>query len=898
MADLNTTAELISVLSKLQHNYTSLAQYWYDIFYNPEPKVVSIDFYDADGEKILITIDNLAKIRQSMAGIYGTGMPDPTLSVDFGTIYHDTSDGSLYRFAKDYSNPDETAGYWDLIITADVLGSIIVKDDDPIVNRVTVQDGVLYLARDTHKLYMGRNGEWQRIDASPSSINEDNFKVTSNEYALTHEGIVLSTACEDKASVSVYVDGVLFPSEKYTIENNGFALRFLEPIISPEEGKSIDITVKYFTNLSIYEEFWEEEEVTLDDGSKVMTKKFTFAKDLFKTLQSITTRINELLQDADSMRVEMDIVSEQLAAIKKDLAQSVQATADELAQSVRVIADNVKAERSAIETMYSSVKTWYDQSNEIRADIRDLKTDINDNISWLMDLFTDPVTGKLDLTKFVYKDDLTIALNNQQVDYVDKIATAKDELTTLINNSNTLVHALEVTIMEDKDNIEANTVAIATLKSELEDTEARVMNKVFSEFNYPIDYFGVVKNNKHLYAPFFYDIVNPRENEAEYADVDDEDLKEHGIQIDISRDFAYYTLDFTNDLNNFGDDKIYRYFMLNNSISIDQVNDTNISQFEVQEPSTEAVSGTDDMYFIQVRVIFRNGSPYRPRIVWSNTNIEWFGGEEPDFEAGTNYMIEFISADYGESWTAHTLGICQPSIRTAELTRTFNINLTDFSTNYLGVPTDVFYTKADGTDMYAGTYNIDNGGVIRGVTLSFNSNELGERFSNLRIHTQTDGLFVSHPVTGYNSQVNDELPLEEVNCKLGTNRTDNHSYTINLVSDDFTSDECNAIITFAQMVNGKEETVQIGPNDESFGIEDSMCVIELESDMFVNNSGGLTVKIFDGADPVRKTTPWYIKTVDVFYEFDDTDKPIVVLKGTANVPLRLDGESTIYVEKV
>ena len=950
MSDINTI-ELISVLSSLQHNYTALVQYWYDIFYNQTPKEVSIDFYDKEGKVVVITIDNLAKIKESMGGISGKGEPSPTLKADFGTLYHDTDSGDLYRFAKDIASADDTDGYWDKIITSDILDSIIIKNDDPVEHNVAVTDGVLFLSRDTQKLYIGRNGAWERIDASPSLVNRDEFKVASGDTSVVTDGLILSAACENKNTVEVFIDGVLLKSDAYDISGNGFVLKFKEPLTSPEEGKSIEVVVRYFTNLSLYEEYWEEEEVTLDDGTVVKHKKFAFAKDLFETLQKITNRLTELLNQSTGMQSEIDNLDAEIEDLKAKLTDAVSQTVGDVTKEVREIANSVKNEKSAILSLHNSVKGWYDQVSVIRNEIASTQTDISEDVLWLKQIFTDPETGAIDLKKFVFIDDFTSKMSSMTNDYTSKITELRTSLTTRINNNEGRISVMESNIESAESRIEANEQGIETLNENLVKTEEKLRKECFSENNYPIDFMTSIKNNRNLYAAI-------SETASEGAS------PKYAITLSLSRDISYYTIDLTDDLTTHGADKIYKQFIINNTMSKDDLSNIDYNEhnvfvsrtgieddlldkiatavvgdtvvdgnytltlkdydstieyvrensthyevgdmfniagntqfsFQVTEETIPTTGETEDTYVIQGRVMLINNSIYRPRIIWENTGISWLGGEEPDLEPQKTYLLEFISYDYGTTWYAHTLGICQPSIYVGDLVRTFDITIDNFDSADLGMACDVFYDKEDGVTYYAGTYTIDNGGVLKDVELVFGKKELGDSFSNFRVHKASDGLFMKHLVQGYNVLVDDEIAKETVSINDTDMVTDKHTYSVTITSDDFVNPNVDVDIILGRMNGDTEETLTLA-TVQGLPIYDSSCEVRISSED--------EISAFIGCDEIAKTTPWYLKKVVATYKatYEDPKTGETVVSSTTTyssdveTPLTFDGASAIYLQK-
>ena len=94
MADVEIS-DLVELLSRLQLNYTKLAQSWFDIFYNPLPMDIEIEFYNADGtEKQNYVIPNRAKDRTYV--IPGEYNPEGKIIANMGALYLDRTCGEIY----------------------------------------------------------------------------------------------------------------------------------------------------------------------------------------------------------------------------------------------------------------------------------------------------------------------------------------------------------------------------------------------------------------------------------------------------------------------------------------------------------------------------------------------------------------------------------------------------------------------------------------------------------------------------------------------------------------------------------------------------------------------------------------------------------------------------------
>lgn len=1047
MADINTS-EIINVLSKLQRNYTALAQYWFDMFYNEEPKQISMEYYDEKGDDVIITIDNLAMIRRELNGLTGTGEPGD-LTAKFGTIYHDTELGELYRYVKDASSVDDEAGYWDKIISANMLNSIIRAGVDPVNSKVNCIEGILYIGTDTKKLYIGRNGNWERIDASPSTMIQDVFTVESGSTDIVDNGHVLSTACESKNSMSVFVDGVLYSPDKYRLSNHGFILKFLEPLSAP--SGEVEVIVKYSTNICIYEDYWEEEAVELDNGdgtvSTVYHRKFNYAKDLFEELKDISNKINGARDElallytrtvVDGEVVETGVIPElqdRVSQVRTELENAVETTTISVTEEIRTIANNAVNERNTIAKYRDDVNKTYESVKAIQMDISSTKTDISDDIVWLKNLFTihqtgetEPNTeglaldttiqdgtysllvvtynpeyieranntsyaidtmfnipgytdfsfriknsyGQIDLKRFVFINNYNADQEEFKRTYNTKIENLNTLLNTEVNNINGNIQSLNSYTASIDAKADENSNRITTVDNRLSSTEASLREDCFSEYNYPLGFYSPCKINKTLY-----DAV------VELPKVDENDENEptkYGISIDLERDCSYYSIDLTEDLKNNNADKFYKTFVFNNyglrrkdfsTVDKSRISDStpeeseseiayrtgllqdldlsnatlgailedgdfnikcieydeeidvirednavyevsedaenhvrfnieNYNNFSFEIVSTIEVSNdsidSEEGYLIQVRVMITNRSKFRPRIVWDNSAITWLGGEEPDLEAGNTYLLEFISYDFGTSWFAHVLGICQPSIKTTNVTRIFDIGIDNYnSAQDLNQLCDVFYTKENGKTYYAGSYIIDNG-VLRDVTLTFERKELGDSFSNLRVHKESDDLFVKHEVTGISSYLIDD----DIEPQTGVNRpkfdndstmVDVHKYEIGVDEMNLPSGNIDFVFTLERTVDSTVATLDTEPIRGELEEDGSRLVTISSEDMIV---------AFVGCDEKELTTPWKItkvvatKVVTTEESEEENVENIESVTSDVKVNLKLDGY--VYIE--
>ena len=89
--DLN---QIAVVMTQLQHNYSQLAQNWFNVFYNPNPMDVNVSFFDELGNLITYTVPNRAKDFRNI--LNGEGSPEGLVVGMMGYIYQDITNGEAY----------------------------------------------------------------------------------------------------------------------------------------------------------------------------------------------------------------------------------------------------------------------------------------------------------------------------------------------------------------------------------------------------------------------------------------------------------------------------------------------------------------------------------------------------------------------------------------------------------------------------------------------------------------------------------------------------------------------------------------------------------------------------------------------------------------------------------
>ena len=181
MTTLNiaTYSQIVTVLSQLATNYTNIFIDYYNIFYNPEPMDVTIQYYTDSGELKTITIPNRAKDRSYI--LNGEGNPEGVVSAGQGALYQDLKNGNLYL--KQQATLDQTG--WNAVITAEDLSNFVVQGSGSPEGIEVQPKGVLYIDMTNAALYIkststGNTG-WELISADTSNLANKDLSNLSQE---------------------------------------------------------------------------------------------------------------------------------------------------------------------------------------------------------------------------------------------------------------------------------------------------------------------------------------------------------------------------------------------------------------------------------------------------------------------------------------------------------------------------------------------------------------------------------------------------------------------------------------------------------------------------------------------------------------------------------------------
>lgn len=171
--DVASFAQIATILSQLATNYSNLYVDYYNIFYNPEPMDVTIQYYDNAGNLQEITIPNRAKDRAYI--LNGEGEPEGNISGAKGSIYQDLTNGDAY--IKQSEATDDSG--WSKLISASDLEDFLIQGSGTPEGVVSSPKGVLYVDRSAAALYIKTtatgNIGWFMISADTTNLADRNL---------------------------------------------------------------------------------------------------------------------------------------------------------------------------------------------------------------------------------------------------------------------------------------------------------------------------------------------------------------------------------------------------------------------------------------------------------------------------------------------------------------------------------------------------------------------------------------------------------------------------------------------------------------------------------------------------------------------------------------------------
>ena len=766
MADIELT-DIVERLAKLQVNYSNLAKSWFDIFYNPEPMDVQVEFYDENNNSKTYVIPNRAKDRNNV--LSGSGSPENVQIANIGAIYLDTLSGAMY--IKTLSNG--TSVGWVPMISETDMDSIIHKGEGTPVGQIIATSGQIYIDTSTGHMYMKRSSTgtdgWERIDSYPTSQIREVFTITEPTTEL-----VLNGVCESVNVLSVYENGVLVPPAQYAMPfDDKKTLIFEQPITVPETEESVELLVQYFVDIHVASS--EVEQSMIDLAADV--RKFVYGDDVaYEKWEDIPEEDRHSAQwfYTEMMNKKLDL-EEQINGINKATADGIEAI-DEKYQECQAELDKTSAEITEFvnikeDSFAETAITIINAANElsdtipvvsaIREDCEQIRDQVQANADYVKSITTD-VALKSDFEAF--KEEVGAELDDMEEKNTATENAIYGTITTVRNNlqqqiideGNTRQQQIN-NLQDNVNNYEASTNSWMTAHTDL----GAFTNEVgyVKESDFPIDVNGIYHYNMNK-------------------------VPTQSINLEVGANCTYYTLD----LGSYMDMEIIPGSPAGNtdfdfSITPDKKTvDTLLLSRLKEAGKAEDIDNIVSVF----RCYFKNDSEFTPFINWDYRKISWLG-EEPELEAGKSYMVEFISYDMMSTWVAHVLGICQPAVAVDTFTTQFTIESALLAQDDAEGDNQEYVTIAmiiNGREVILDEeylFNLSTGSLT--VTVEVDRKYAGNSISAFYIRSANTPAFVRYSASALatNPIVLSENGLYTINCD--TKITDeNHSFALTVRS--------------------------------------------------------------------------------------------------------------------
>lgn len=173
-----TYEKILKVLTKLATTYTNMASVFYDVFYNTEPKDVTFEMFNKEGELVEVTIPNRAKDLENL--LSGEGSPEGSLEASVGVLYQDLLNGDLYIKETESGNEG-----WNQFTTKAFLESVFIQGNGTPEGVVSAPKGLLYIDINDASLYIhteeNGNTGWELISATSGSFADRNLDNLTDE---------------------------------------------------------------------------------------------------------------------------------------------------------------------------------------------------------------------------------------------------------------------------------------------------------------------------------------------------------------------------------------------------------------------------------------------------------------------------------------------------------------------------------------------------------------------------------------------------------------------------------------------------------------------------------------------------------------------------------------------
>ena len=772
MADIELT-DIVDALSRLQLNYTSLAEQFYNIFFNPVPMNVTLVFIDKEGEEVEVTIPNRAKDQKYI--INGEGSPVQTLtSADIGTIYQDILNGEVY--VKYGDDSDE----WTLLISKNELDSIIRQVQGSPEGSEIAPIGTLCVDTQNGYMYMKRtssgNTGWVRIDSYATSKITEVFTFTRETSSL-----VLNGTCENKNVMNIYEDGLKLNPDIYDMPyGDNKTVIFRRPIKTPGEGETTEVVVEYYIDIHVAESSAEQRLVDYVKEARFYSEGISPEGFALNYIAEVDEKVRPE-GDTSEKRYLSDIDTETLnegdffycileecfciwdgnhwlfeysAHYWRDQAEDIYNKANfDITEAEQAIAEAGAVARQQFQELYDetynlvvTMREYIDENYEkftagvnrvenyaqqvskhktaVEIMLEEVKQ-LEHNTYNYADYVETHVNDFATKTEFnTFKDDLEAEVAESIANLTSDINDINVNLTATINEINDTLSiglADEISERTKADNKLQGTIDFnqstfenwTASHSDLGDFNNAV--GYFKRDNSPIDLNGIYKYSKNIWKT--------------------EEEKGTNIVLTAVKDCSYYVVDFG--------DYMESTTMADTSFDFTIQPDRYSIDFSLPDKlDNDGYTKDFNNVVCVIRCYIKNESVYTPSIDWDYTKITWLGSE-PELEPKKSYIVEFISYDMMTSWEAHILGICQPAIELDTFTSTFTVNCSAISGLESGDTSEVkMVAIIDGRELTLDdTYEFDNTTGKVTVPMEIERKFLGKTLSEIQLKSTNTPAF-------------------------------------------------------------------------------------------------------------------------------------------------------------
>lgn len=770
-------SDVMNSISRIQLNYTNLAKSWFDIFYNPHPMDVQLEFYDTDGKLATYIIPNRAKDKN----FFTNGAGEPSDNSENGTVYVNTEDGTIWvKFIEG----------WSQVITEAQLKSFLMEGEGNPDDSISAPNGTLYVNRKDSSLWMKRANGWAQIDSYPTTIIKESFDVPDG----TTEIKLQKGTCRHIDLMQIFENGVLVPPANYKIKADNKTVTFYDaPFQTPKILNSNDQYVE--TESTVHIEIQYYMDIHFEAG--LINDEFQqFQQQYAEAVQTVNYGINYI----DSLLANLmenfstEALEREAASLMEQLNTEFLSDREELETIWKKTEKFVNDNLNTFSTNVSLVTSLYNETVNLASEAKLSATSAARdaaNARVYMETVQNDANSLTKNTDFVK---LERALFGQTAILADVINNAdprgylESMQADFLSSLNTVNQRLSADILEKEDALKS---LITATESELttkfgwlsdivdENTQyfknwtnshvdlANFSNEVLRYYNYnnfPID-------NNAIYH-YFYDMSN--DNDLTFpTQAELQSGQPQEIVVNVTKDCSYYTYDLGKFMEGPKDsDTVDEYYNKDWNFTFDIIPDQaiNLSRYEVEGDIYEGL--TSGIVSV-IRVAFINDTPYTPKVTWSN-RIKWInkiGGFEtaPEFEKYKDYIMEFISFDNMTTWYAYALGLPQVPVEIDTFPIMFNMvcDITD---------TNLFEGGINQISANVGQYAIG-----KAATLTFNIDEEEIELDEPQYFKVVPGVCGGLPHVNISMEIDRKyrgLPLENVRFRIPQTEK-NYTYFVN-----------------------------------------------------------------------------------------------------------------------